>query len=125
MPLRSSSSRACSMLFCALAASTAVLHAQGPTSAAIAGRILDAEGSGLSGADVFITNQATGFSIRAISRAEGRYLVGGLDVGGPYVVTVRRIGSPMNRRAGFFLSLGQELRLDIVLERQPMTLQAI
>ena len=74
--------------------------AQGTTSAAIAGRVLDTEGRGLPGVEVVVTNHATGIAMRVSSRAEGRYLVSGLEVGGPYSVTVRRIGSPMQTRAG-------------------------
>src|SRR5215207_2305124 len=99
--------------------------AQGTTSAAIAGRILDDQRRGLQGVEVVVRNHATGISMRGVSRAEGRYLVSGLDVGGPYSVTVRRIGSPMQTRTGLFLSLGQQLQVDVRFEQQPVTLQGI
>jgi hypothetical protein len=70
-----------------------------------------------------VTNEATGISMRGISRAEGRYLISGLEVGGPYSITVRRLGSPMQTRRGLFLSLGQQLRADVTLD-QVVTLQA-
>jgi hypothetical protein len=63
--------------------------------------------------------------MRAISLADGRYRIGGLDVGGPYSVSARRIGSPRQTRAGLFLTLGQQLRVDLVLEREPVTLSAV
>ena len=97
-----------------------VATAQGPTSAAIAGRVLDDSGRGLSGVDVVVTNRATGISMHAVSRAQGRYLVGGLEVGGPYSVTVRRLGSPVLTRDGLFLRLGQRLQIDL-----PLVLQAV
>ena len=100
------------------------LHAQGPTTAAIGGRVLDGRGAGLSGIEVVVRNQATGIAMRAISRDEGRYLVSGLDVGGPYSVTARRIGSPVTTRSGLLLSLGQQLRVDMLLEEQVVTLAA-
>jgi hypothetical protein len=99
--------------------------AQGPTSAAIGGRVLDGFGRGVQGVEVVVTNQATGISMRGVSRGEGRYLVSGLEVGGPYAVTARRIGSPMKTRGGLFLSLGQQLDLELLLEEQPVLLQAI
>ena len=99
--------------------------AQGTTSAAIGGRILDTEGHGLQGVDVVVTNHATGIAMRMISRAEGRYLVSGLEVGGPYSVTVRRIGSPMQTRTGLFLSLGQQLQVDMTFEQQAVRLQEV
>jgi hypothetical protein len=99
--------------------------AQGTTSAAIGGRILDTQGRGLPGVEVVVKNQATGSSMRGVSRAEGRYLISGLEVGGPYSVTVRRIGSPMQTRTGLFLSLGQQLQVDLTFEQQAVRLQEV
>jgi len=111
------------LALCALGGATGVARAQGSTSAAIAGRVLDAGGYGLPGVQVVVTNEATGISMRGISRAEGRYLISGLEVGGPYSITVRRLGSPMQTRTGLFLTLGQQLRADVTLD-QVVTLQA-
>ena len=99
--------------------------AQATTSAAIAGRILDEQGRGLQGVEVDVRNHATGISTRGVSRAEGRYLISGLEVGGPYSVTVRRIGSPVETRTGFFLSLGQQLQVDLTFEQQAVRLQEV
>ncbi len=99
--------------------------AQGTTSAAIAGRVLDTEGHGLHGVEVVVRNHATGIVMRVSSRAEGRYVVSGLEVGGPYSVTVRRIGSPMQTRTGLFLSLGQQLQVDLTFEQQSVRLQEV
>jgi len=101
------------------------LPGQGTTTASIAGRILDGAGIGAPGIEVVVTNAATGIAIRAMSRAEGRYLVSGLEVGGPYLVTARRIGFPQQSRGGLFLSLGQELHVDLTLEGQPLLLQGV
>ena len=114
-----------SLCVCVLGGVARVASAQGPTSAAIAGRIVDDRGLGLRGLDVVVRNQATGASTHAVSRAEGRYMVGGLEVGGPYSVSVRRIGSPMQTRSGFYLSVGQELQVDLVLEQQAVTILGV
>src|SRR4051812_24687503 len=110
---------------CGLSARTAVVEAQGPTSAAITGRILDDSGRGMPGVEVFVTNQATGISMRGVSRAEGRYLLSGLEVGGPYAVMARRIGYPMTSRTGLVLTLGQQLDVDIALATQPSVLPRV
>lgn len=112
-------------LLCALEGFAERASAQSPTTGAIAGRVLDESGGGLTGAEVFVTNRASGVSVRAISRGDGRYLVSGLEVGGPYSVTVRRMGSAAVTRTGFFLSLGQQLQVDVALERQPTMLQGM
>ena len=116
-------SRALAVLAMGFAAASAV--AQGPTTAAIGGRVVDASGRALVDVEVVVTNQATGVSMRGVSRSDGRYLVSGLEVGGPYSVVVRRIGSPMNRTSGLFLSLGQKLSVDVALEERPVTLQGM
>src|SRR4051794_36357330 len=82
-----------------------VAHAQSPMSATIGGRILDEQGQGLPGVEVTVTQPAAGVAVRAISRADGRYLIGGLEVGGPYTVTARRVGTPSSAKTGLFLSL--------------------
>ena len=110
---------------CVAAAVGSRARAQGPTTAAIGGRIIDGNGVGIPAVDVVVTNQATGIAMRATSRGDGRYLVSGLEVGGPYAVTARRIGSAMSRRSGLYLTLGQQLEVDIVLAQQPVTLQAM
>ncbi|HEY4734299.1 MAG TPA: TonB-dependent receptor [Gemmatimonadaceae bacterium] len=110
---------------CVLDAICGDARAQATTSAAITGRILDEQGRGLPGVDVAVTNHATGISTRGVSRADGRYLVAGLEVGGPYSVTARRIGSPMQARTGLFLTVGQQVRVDIAFEAKAVTLPEI
>ena len=112
-------------LLCILGGIAHCLVAQSPTTAAIAGRIVDADGRALSDVDIVVINRATGIPMHGTSRADGRYLVSGLEVGGPYSVTVRRIGSAMASRTGLFLSLGQQLHVDVVLEQQALLLQGV
>jgi carboxypeptidase family protein len=117
--------RAWAIALAALCGMASRLHAQGPTTAAIAGRISDAAGHGVAGADIVVTNRATGASMRSTSRADGHYEVAGLEVGGPYAVTVRHAGSRPRTQTGFLLSLGQRLRLDVQLAQQAATLPAV
>lgn len=112
-------------VLCAIGGAGERLRAQGATTAAIAGRIVDPDGRGLSGVEVVVRNQATGSSMRGLSRADGRYLISGLEVGGPYSVTVRRIGSPVQTRTGLALTLGQQLHVDVALDQQPLLLQGM
>ncbi|HEY7234617.1 MAG TPA: carboxypeptidase regulatory-like domain-containing protein, partial [Gemmatimonadaceae bacterium] len=117
----------CCLFLGAIAGCAGRLYAQGTTTAAIGGRVVDEYGRGLPGVEVVVTNRATGISMRGVSRAKGRYLVSGLDVGGPYFVTARRIGFVMKTRTGggLFLTLGQQLHEDVVLAQQPVTLQGV
>jgi len=116
---------ACLLICAGIASPISRAKAQGSTTAAIVGRILDESGHGLIGVDVVVTNRATGISMHATSRPEGRYRVSGLEVGGPYSVTAHRIGSPVKTRMGLFLTLGQEIEVNITLQQQAVLLQAV
>ncbi|MFN2566611.1 MAG: carboxypeptidase regulatory-like domain-containing protein, partial [Gemmatimonadaceae bacterium] len=102
-------------LACLAQPTTARLCAQGVTTAAIGGSVRSANGSDADGARVRVVNRATGYVVEAPVR-RGRFLVAGLEVGGPYVVSIRQIGFAPLEREGLFLSLGQQLDLDFVLE---------
>jgi hypothetical protein len=90
-------------------------HAQGVTTAAVSGRILDAEGAPVASAMVRVVNEATGIGRSVASDAQGSYYVSGLQVGGPYTVTASRIGYAAETQDGLQLTLGQNLVLNFVL----------
>ena len=74
------------------------------------------------GVDVVVTNRATGISMHGALAGRRTILVSGLDVGGPYAVTVRRIGSRTDHADRILLSLGQTLQVDVSLEQQTVAL---
>jgi hypothetical protein len=92
------------------------LHAQNLTTAAVSGTVRDASGAAIDAAEIHVINRSTGVATGSRSRADGRYTVQGLDVGGPYSVLIARIGFAPYARDGIFLTLSQDLRLDVVLE---------
>jgi len=98
---------------------------QGVTTAAIGGYVTDRDGAAVAAADILVANRSTGFTVRGVSHESGRYLVQGLEVGGPYIVTVRRIGFRSAARDGLTLTLGQTLRLDFELETGAAELPAV
>ncbi|MBA2708296.1 MAG: carboxypeptidase regulatory-like domain-containing protein, partial [Gemmatimonadaceae bacterium] len=100
-------------------------RAQGITTGAISGVVTDSEGRPLEGVQVAITNSATGFTSRTVSREGGRYFVQGLEVGGPYNVLARRIGFAPQDRGNIQVGLSQNQRLDFRLEAQATTLTSI
>jgi len=97
---------------------------QGLTTAAVRGTVRISDGSDPSGARVSVRNTATGFVVEAEAR-NGRFLIQGLEVGGPYSVTVRRIGVRPERRDIGFLSLGQPYELNLVLEPAAVQLDTL
>ncbi len=90
--------------------------AQGIASAGIRGtvRAEDADGAlRLSDAHVHVVHSATGFPADVDAR-HGRFLIQGLEPGGPYIVTVRRLGY-VAQRLDVVLKLGEVLELDFAL----------
>lgn len=92
--------------------------AQGITTGAVGGMVTDPQGNPLQGAQVQVVNDATGFRSSGLTRDNGQFLVTGLEVGGPYRVTVRRIGYQPHTREGIYVQLSQTSRLDVKLEAQ-------
>ena len=100
-------------------------HAQGSTTAVISGRITDSEGQPLPNIQITVTNQATGVVRNTITNDQGRYLVPGLAVGGPYTVAASAIGFANTEQRDLRLTLGQNLAIDFVMQVQAVTLQGI
>lgn len=91
------------------------LPAQSVTTAVIQGSVQSLDGADLDDAEVVVVNGATGS--RATARVQdGRFLVTGLPIGGPYVVTVRGPGFRSQERAGLNLTLGDPVELRFVME---------
>lgn len=100
--------------------------AQGITTGAISGTITSTQGmTGVEGAQIQVVNTATGYSTGSLSRANGVYMVQGLEVGGPYVVRVRLIGYQPAEQGGVTVTLGRATRVDFSLTPQAVTLGAV
>jgi hypothetical protein len=63
-------------------------HAQSVTTGALGGRVLDAQQQPVAGASVIAIHVPSGTTYEATSRADGRFTIPGMRVGGPYSVTV-------------------------------------
>jgi hypothetical protein len=100
------------------------LLAQGVTTGAIRGTVRSADTTEVDGARVEVLNTATGFAVEGVVR-QGRFLVQGLEVGGPYTVTVERPGAVPERREGVFLTLGEPLELVFLLEPAPISVDTL
>ena len=98
--------------------------AQGTTTGAISGRVTEAGGAPVANAQVQVRNEATGFSNGALTRADGRYTVLGLEVGS-YTVTARRIGFEATTVNGVRVTLSQTTQQDITLRTQAAQLEAV
>src|SRR5262245_24659204 len=76
-----------------LLAASSPVWAQGVTTGQITGIVLDAQKQPVAGASVIAIHEPSGTSYEATTRADGRFLIPGMRVGGPYSVTVAFTGS--------------------------------
>ena len=78
--------------------------AQGVTTGAITGTVTDSSGARLEGARVVAVHGPSGTTYSAVTRADGRFTMPGMRVGGPYRVSASRVGyrfgSPGRGRPG-------------------------
>ena len=111
--------------FLASAVGAGLLHAQGVTTGAISGTVTTEQGQPVEGAQVQVTNVATGFSLNVLTNVGGRYHVPGLEVGTNYRVSARRIGFRPLVKNDVAVSLSEVRRVDFVLEQQAATLGEI
>ena len=61
--------------------------AQGVTTGAISGVVKDAQGAVIPGATVLAVHQPSGSTYEAVTQADGRFVMPGMRVGGPYTIT--------------------------------------
>ena len=98
---------------------SAAVGAQGVATAGIRGSV-SADNRRNVDALVDVSHDATGFSVE-VHATGGRFLVQGLEPGGPYTITARSLGLVPQRRVGVFLKLGELSEIHFVL--QPMATQ--
>jgi len=99
--------------------------AQGVTTSAVAGRVVNEQGEPIEGVAVTVTDSRTGAEYRAVTRADGRYLLQGLQPGGPYRVQATRLGLATQSRAGLQLALSQTEQIDFSLAAEALTLDVL
>jgi hypothetical protein len=99
-------------------------NAQGVTTAAINGVVADAKG-GIPGATVSITHTPTGTVYSTVTRADGRYNIPNLRVGGPYTFKVSFIGYKDFVQDNINLTIGQDQRISAQLEDNTTALKEV
>ena len=100
-------------------------RAQAVTTAAIYGAVSGADSAAIEEAIVSVTNTATGERWQVSTRADGRYYVEYLSLGGPYTVEARAIGLQPASRPEIVLSLAERERVDFQLVSSIVTLPEI
>ena len=106
------------------ATQNASLFAQGITTAAIGGSVHAADGADVDGTEIFVTNTANGYLAQDEVR-DGRFLISGLEVGGPYTVTAQFFGYHPQQTEGLVLELGATLRVDFEMQPEAIPLDTL
>lgn len=116
-------------VFAALAvlavSSPSVVRAQGVTTGALTGTISDADGKPIEGAQIVLRNPNTGFTVNALSRASGLYVIQGIEPNPSYTMNVRALGYGAITREGIVVSLGQTRRENYQLAKQATQLTEV
>ncbi|MBL8512773.1 MAG: carboxypeptidase regulatory-like domain-containing protein, partial [Betaproteobacteria bacterium] len=97
----------------ALAVGSAAVHAQN-TTAAVAGKITSVDGKAVAGATVTVLHVDSGVLNTLSTDGDGRYVLRGLRVGGPYTITVTKDGVT-EKREGVYLQLAETTAVDAKL----------
>lgn len=101
------------------------VFAQGSTTSAVAGTVVDEKGEGLPGATVIAVHEPTGSRYGASTRADGRYNIVNMRVGGPYKMTVSFVGYKESVQSSIVLTLASELRQNFKLEVSQSQLEEV
>ncbi|UJP63445.1 TonB-dependent receptor [Mongoliitalea daihaiensis] len=84
-------------------------------SASFFGSVRNAAGETLPGANLQIKNESTGFVTGTVTNLEGRFQLSQLPLGGPYILTASFVGEGQVSKSGYFLNLGDQVRVDFEL----------
>ena len=101
------------------------LLGQGVTTGGVTGIVTDAEGKPAPGVQVQVVNKTTGYTTGSLTRANGLYLVQGLQVGGPYSVVITSLGFAKKQIDGVYVSLSNNTRVDAQLATQAVELAGL
>ncbi len=100
-------------------------EAQGVTTSAISGSVAGAAGNPLPSASIQAVHEPSGTRYGTLSRADGRFFIPGMRVGGPYTVTVTLIGYATQQRTEVVLNLGVATDLAFTLQESAVQLEGI
>lgn len=115
-----------SLLAVSFAAAASILPAQGVTTGSLTGRVTAQQsGEGLPGVRVRALHLPSGTAYQALSRADGRYSIPGMRVGGPYTITATTIGFAPKTQPNVAIQLGVATEVNFVIAPAAVQLAAV
>lgn len=101
------------------------MYAQGVTTSAMSGFVTDGSGTPLAGAVVKAIHVPSGTQYTALVRPSGAFTIANMRIGGPYIVTVERLGYRTASKEDVTLQLAQTQRLDFSLREEAVQIGAV
>jgi hypothetical protein len=95
------------------------------TTSSVTGFVTDQQGGALPGANVVATHTPSGTTYGTTTLADGRFVIPGMRVGGPYTVKVSFVGYKEQVYQDVFLSLGVASNLSVRLADESTQLEEI
>jgi hypothetical protein len=95
------------------------------TSASMTGRVTDAAGNAVAGAEVEIVHVPSGTTKKVTTDANGKFNAQGLRVGGPFVVDAEKSGLQKAERKDVYLKLAEDTTLDLQMASDAQSLEKI
>jgi hypothetical protein len=95
--------------------------AQGVTTGGMIGTVRDAQQQAVPGASVVAVHEPSGTRYEATTRADGRFSLPGMRVGGPYTVTATLSGFRPQTMKEVVVNLGVETDVDLTLGLAALT----
>jgi len=98
---------------------------QSQTTSAVRGVITGARGQGISEAAILIRHEGTGAERTVLTGSDGQFLIALLQPGGPYTLTVSRIGYGQGVREGIQLQVGETHIVEMALEEEAVEVAGV
>jgi hypothetical protein len=95
------------------------------TTSSISGTVVDEKGQTIPGVTILATHTPTGTNYSTVTRADGRYNLANLRVGGPYIIKFTFVGYNPYTEDNVNLTLGQDFKLSIKLDPNNIQLKEV
>ena len=109
------------LAFCALLWPVGQAYGQGVTTGSVTGIVTDPQQQPVTGATVIAVHEPSGTRYQAATRADGRFSIPGMRVGGPYTVTVSLSGFQPQTTKDVIANLGVATDLKLSLTTVAVT----
>ena len=99
--------------------------AQGVTTSSINGKVTDAAGTPLSGANIVALHNPSGTKYGAITDFDGYFRIVNMRVGGPYTITITYVGYEEIVKNDIYLQLGDSEEIDVIMKESASELEEV